>query len=254
MKKLAVLVLMLTAACTSTVDDGPEPVTAPQVVTDPALTQTVNALQTQLTELLERLDVMNSRLAQVESGVLAPPPNIVPTTAEAPRRAAPQPQAGSPQMSDARRPVVEQQPAPAAAAAPSNEPPQRAVIGAQLAESYRQSIMLFGRGKHAEARRGFQAVFDADSAGDLADNALFWIGETYFAAGDLNNAVRYYTRVVNEYADQNKAPDAMFKTALAQAKTGDLALARRTLQQVIERYPYSSTASSAKAELQRIKY
>jgi TolA-binding protein len=60
--------------------------------------------------------------------------------------------------------------------------------------------------------------------------------------------------VVNEFSEQNKAPDAMFKIALAQAKTGDLALARRTLQQVIERYPYSSTASSAKAELQRIKY
>jgi TolA-binding protein len=66
--------------------------------------------------------------------------------------------------------------------------------------------------------------------------------------------VRYYARVINEFSDQNKAPDAMFKTALAQAKTGDLALARRTLQQVIEKYPYSSTASSAKAELQRIKY
>ena len=82
----------------------------------------------------------------------------------------------------------------------------------------------------------FQAVFDSDPAGDLADNALFWIGETYFAAGDYTNAVRYYTRVVNEFSDQNKAPDAMFKIALAQARTGDLALARRTLQQVIERY------------------
>ncbi|HYK04619.1 MAG TPA: tol-pal system protein YbgF [Thermoanaerobaculia bacterium] len=245
MKNLAVLaVLMLSAACTSTMDDdGPEPVTAPQAVTDPALTQSVNAMQTQLTELLERMDVMNSRLAQVESGAVAAPAAVAAAPVTAPARARTQsvPQAATPQTPDTRN----QSPA---------EPPQRAVVGAALAESYRQAIMLFGRGRHSEARRGFEAVFEADSGGDLADNALFWIGETYFAAGDLNNAVRYYTRVVNEYADQNKAPDAMFKTALAQAKTGDLALARRTLQQVIERYPYSSTASSAKAELQRIKY
>jgi tol-pal system protein YbgF len=260
MKKLAVLaVLMLSAACTSTMDDdGPEPVSTPQVVTDPALTQSVNAMQTQLTELLERMDVMNSRLAQVESGAVVAQESaasgVRPQGGEA---AAPAsrtlsvPQAETSQMPEARRPVQQRtEPAPAA----SNDPPQRAVVGAALAESYRQAIMLFGRGRHSEARRGFEAVFEADSGGDLADNALFWIGETYFAAGDLNNAVRYYTRVVNEYADQNKAPDAMFKTALAQAKTGDLALARRTLQQVIERYPYSSTASSAKAELQRIKY
>ncbi|MEA2465624.1 MAG: hypothetical protein QOJ98_3371 [Acidobacteriota bacterium] len=243
MKKLAVLaVLMLSAACTSTMDDGgPEPVTTPQVVTDPALTQSVSAMQTQLTELLERMDVMNSRLSQVESGAVTVPAAVAAAAPEqAPARVVPQ--AATSQTPDTRH------------QAPANEPPQRAVVGAALAESYRQAIILFGRGKHSEARRGFEAVFESDSGGDLADNALFWIGETYFAAGDLNNAVRYYTRVVNEYADQNKAPDAMFKTALAQAKTGDLALARRTLQQVIERYPYSSTASSAKAELQRIKY
>ena len=131
---------------------------------------------------------------------------------------------------------------------------QRALVGAKLAEDYREAIMLVGRGKQAEARRAFQQVFDSDPAGDLADNALFWIGETYYAAGDYTNAVRHYSRVVNEFSDQNKAPDSLFKIALAQARTGDLALARRTLQQVIEKYPYSSTASSAKAELQRIRF
>ena len=59
---------------------------------------------------------------------------------------------------------------------------------------------------------------------------------------------------MNDYATENKAPDALFKIAMAQERTGDLALARRTLQQVIERFPYSSPASSAKAELERIKF
>ncbi|HEY0157451.1 MAG TPA: tol-pal system protein YbgF [Thermoanaerobaculia bacterium] len=237
MKKPAVLAVLLLAACASTDDGGPEPVIVTQPVADPALTQNVAALQTQLTELLERLDVLNSRLAKVESGEagFSPPAAAAPPT--------PAPEATASQRPEARRP------APATA-----QEPQRALVGAELAEDYREAIMLFGRGRHTDARRGFQAVFDSEPEGDLADNALFWIGETYFAAGDLNNAVRYYTRVVNEFSDQNKAPDALFKTALAQAKTGDLALARRTLQQVIERYPYSSTASSAKAELQRIKF
>jgi tol-pal system protein YbgF len=230
MKQLAVAVLLLlTFGCASMVDDAPEPVTAPPPAPDPR----VGELQTAMTELLERLDVMNSRLARLEEPV---------PTAE-PRQAA--------------EPVVREEPVVSQAAprqqAPA-QPQQRALIGAQLAEDYRQAIMLFGRGRHADARRAFQAVFDSEPTGDLADNALFWIGETYYAAGDYTNAVRQYNRVVNEFSDQNKAPDAMFKIALAQAKTGDLALARRTLQQVIERYPYSSTASSAKAELERIRF
>jgi tol-pal system protein YbgF len=227
MKKLAVVVLLLSFGCTST-GDAPEPVTVPQAAPDPR----IGELQTAMTELLERLDVMNSRLARLEeSGAAASMPagHAVVETPAATEMAAASPEAPA-------------------------QPVQRALVGAKLAEDYRQAIMLFGRGRHADARRAFQQVFDSEPTGDLADNALFWIGETYYAAGDYTNAVRHYARVVNEFSDQNKAPDALFKTALAQARTGDLALARRTLQQVIDKYPYSSTASSAKAELQRIRF
>src|SRR5688572_23431607 len=194
MKKLAVAaVVMLSISCAST-DDAPEPVTVPQAaVADPR----IGELQTAMTELLDRLDVMNSRLARLEEQ-----PAPVPARVAVPEPVAET--ATAPPTQPQQQP--QQQPA---------QPMQRALVGAQLAEDYRQAIMLFGRGRHADARRAFQAVFESDNAGDLADNALFWIGETYFAAGDYNSAVRHYTRVVNEFADQNKAPDAMFKIALA---------------------------------------
>ncbi len=231
MRKLSLAVLLFAAACAST---STEPASLLAPVT-PAPDPRVGELQTQLTELLERIDVLNHRIARMEesgaAGYSAPVSQAVAQPAPAP-------------TSETSGPPV---------AAPM-PPQQRAVIGADLAENYRQAIMLVGRNRHTDARRAFQGVYDADPNGDLADNALFWIGETYFAARDYTNAVRHYMRVVNDYSTQNKAPDALFKTAVAQERTGDLALARRTLQQVIERYPYSSSASSAKAELERIKY
>src|SRR5205085_2916827 len=105
-----------------------------------------------------------------------------------------------------------------------------------------------------DARRTFQKVFDDDPTGDLADNALFWIGETYFAAGNYAEATKYYKRVTVEFSEQNKAPDALFKIALAFEKTSDLGMAKKTLDEVIQRYPYSSAAASAKQELKRIRY
>jgi tol-pal system protein YbgF len=233
--------LMFSVACAAT-DGAPEPVTVPQAVPDPR----IGEMQTAMTELLERLDVMNSRLARLEENgtTIASPPAV-------PEVAGP----AQPVREATRQTTPEPEPATTPAApADSALPVQRALVGAKLAEDYRNAIILFGRGRHADARRAFQQVFDSDSGSDLADNALFWIGETYYATGDYTNAVRHYSRVVNEFSDQNKAPDAMFKIALAQERTGDLALARRTLQQVIEKYPYSSTASSAKAELQRIRF
>lgn len=235
MKNLAAatLLLFLSVACATSATD-PEPVITP-VPSSAAGEPRLGEVQTQLTELLERIDVLNDRIARLEETSVA--------AASAPAAA----------------------PAPSAAAAPApveatprrtqlSPAPQAALVGAKIAGDYRNAIVLYGQNRLADARRAFQEVYEADQQGDLADNALFWIGETYFAAKDYVNALRFYGRVVNDYADQNKAPDAMFKTALAQERTGDLALARRTLQQVIERYPYSSSASTAKQELQRIKY
>lgn len=245
MKKRCVAVLvLLAAACASSPVDEPEttPTTssypAPQTVAAPD--PRVGELQTQLTELLERIDVLNQRIASLEEARVEPASEPVRTT-----------QAVTPVQQE--HPAQQERPAQQPAAAAPQQT-QRALVGAEIAENYRQAIMLVGRNRHLEARRAFQGVYDADPSGDLADNALFWIGETYYNAKDYTNAVRFYQRVVNDYPTQNKAPDALFKIAMAQERTGDLALARRTLQQVIERFPYSSPASSAKAELERIRF
>src|SRR5207245_2867425 len=145
--------------------------------------------------------------------------------------------------------VITPNPVPAPRKALTPQPLQTA----QIADHYRQALMLFAQRRHADARTAFQQVFDADPSGQLADNALFWIGETYFAAGDYKNAMRYYMRVTNEYADQNKAPDAMFKTGMAFEKTGDLGMARRTFEECIRSYRSSTPLTRASTDLRRPK-
>ena len=199
-----------------------------------AIDARVSEMQKSMTELLERLDVMNSRLARLEAGGVV---------AEAPQQT--QPAAPSARIEQPH--VMPVNPAPAA-------PASSALVGAQLADHYRNALMLYGRGKFDDARRAFQQVFDQDPAGDLADNSLYWIGETYFAAGNYSEAMKYYKRVTVEFAEQNKAPDALFKIALSFEKTSDLGMAKQTLEEVIRRYPYSSAAASSKLELKRIKY
>ena len=221
MKRTGIVFALMLAACGSSPKAAPEPSTVPppQLVPLPSqsLEQRVDDLQTSMTELLDRLDVIDARLSRLESRVpvaAAPPP----------------PQAAAPEM------------------------PPNAAPTADVPEAYRQALILYGQGKQAEARAAFQKVLDADPGGQLANNALFWIGETWYAVGEYNTAIGFYQRVVREYPRQNKAPDALFKMAMAYVKTGDLGMARRTFQQCIAQYPYSPPASSSKRELQRIRY
>jgi tol-pal system protein YbgF len=239
------LLLVLTACATPRSDVNEAPSLVPPadtpVASNPATDARLAELQTSMTELLERMDVLNSRIARLESSAAAEP-HVVQT----PPRAIEPPPVQHGTESVAVAPI----PAPLYASAPVRGPLQAAAI----ADSYRGALILFGKGRLAEARAALQQIFDADPSGDLADNALYWIGETYYASGDYPKAMRSYARVTKEYPEQNKAPDAMFKIGLTFAKTGDLGMARKTFDEVIRRYPYSTAASSAKLELKRVKY
>ena len=236
MRRAAILPLVVVlAACASARKD--DDVALPPV--PPAQQQEIAELQSKLaetqksmTELLERIDVLNERIAGLEQAAVRP-------AASAP----------------ASRPAADAPPQPAAPTAARAMPPRpSSLASADIADAYREALTLFAKGQNEEARRAFQHVFDADRAGDLADNALYWIGETYFAAANYNEALKYYRRVSTEYAESNKAPDALFKTAVTYEKLGDLGVAKNTLDEVIRRYPYSAPAAAAKLELKRIKY
>ena len=241
---LSLIAAALVAACGSSRTDNELPATIPPAEVHPQSASAdprVADIQTALTELLDRLDVLNARIAKLEAaqsaGLQSPVPAglPVPVAQGQPRAAAVQPQ-------------VDGQPR-------ANAQPKAAVLqDAQLADEYRRGIILVGQAKYADARTVFQRVFDADPSGDLADNALFWVGETYFAAGNYHEAMRMYERVAKEYGDQNKAPDALYKLGIAYEKTGDLGMARRTFNDCITKYPYSSPAAAARMELKRIRY
>jgi tol-pal system protein YbgF len=237
------LLLLLIAGCASQPADAP---LTPAVVPDPRTAQ----MQVALTELLEQLDVLNARIAKLEAAASETPARVVEVAPPPTAIADPSPMVAATQS----RP----QPHPAPVTAPSSgsrmPSATSSIAAAELADAYRGAMMLYGRGRIAESRAAFQKVFDAEPTGELADNALFWIGETWFAAGNYTEATRYYRKVTTDFADQNKAPDALFKIAVAHEKSGDLALARQTLQELIRTYPYSSSADSAKRELERIKY
>ena len=175
-----------------------------------------------------------ARLAALESGAVPP--------------ATPQTAAASSRPAAARTAPATTRPAPARTSAPAR--PASIAIGDQ----YKEAITLFGKGRLDDSRAAFEKILASDPGGDLADNALFWIGETHFVQARFTEAIAAYQRIVTEYAQQNKAPDAMLKIGMSQARLGDLGMARSTYEALLERYPYSTAAATARHEIERIRY
>jgi tol-pal system protein YbgF len=89
-------------------------------------------------------------------------------------------------------------------------------------------------------------------SGDLADNAQYWLGETYYVTRDYDNAAVAFRAVGERWPNSRKAPDALLKLGFTQHELKKYAEARATLTQVTKRFPDSEAAKLAAERLKRL--
>lgn len=109
---------------------------------------------------------------------------------------------------------------------------------------YAGSYEAFKDGDYRKAREGFSKFLDLFPKNDLADNAHFWIGETYYREKDYENAILAYEKLMKDFPKSPKLPAAMLKQAKSFEGIGDNKTAQVIYQLLIEKYPDSSEAKS----------
>jgi len=82
-----------------------------------------------------------------------------------------------------------------------------------------------------------------------ADNAQFWIGETYYREKWYEKAILEYQKVIEKYPKGNKVPASLLKQGLAFYSIGDKANARLIMNELIAKYPHSREAKIARKKL-----
>lgn len=132
-------------------------------------------------------------------------------------------------------------------------PPQTQTPEERAAGLYRAAKAQLDAGQLRAARDEFTAFLRDHPDHPLADNALYWMGETWYAQSLWLRAARIFGQVVEKYPRGNKVPDAMLKTALCYLNLGERKLARDTLTQVLSMYPGTSAARVARVKLDRMR-
>ena len=119
--------------------------------------------------------------------------------------------------------------------------------------AYNGAFHLYEAGQYAEAARMFQAFITSFPDDPLADNAQYWLGESYFARKAYLQALEAFQQVEALYPKGNKVPDALLKIGMAYATLGEYDRAESQLEELIERFPSSPLVSRARTEIDRIK-
>jgi tol-pal system protein YbgF len=107
------------------------------------------------------------------------------------------------------------------------------------------------QGRYSLALPAFREYLTRAPSSDLADNAQYGIGECFFAQSMFDSAAVEYARVPERYPDGERVPAALYKLALSQDKLGRGADSRKTLEDLVKRFPLSGEAQLARERLGR---
>jgi tol-pal system protein YbgF len=143
-------------------------------------------------------------------------------------------------------------PAPAGGAPVAAAPaaPARPVGSDQ--QNYQAAFDLIQGRKYEEAGRAFGDFLSAFPTSPLADNAQYWLAETHYVRRQYREALPEFRKVVEQYPQSAKLPDALLKVGYCQIELGDRTAARASLQDVVKQFPDTTAARLASQRLERL--
>ncbi|MGD2126391.1 MAG: tol-pal system protein YbgF [Desulfobacteraceae bacterium] len=118
---------------------------------------------------------------------------------------------------------------------------------------YDESLALFKEGRFEDAMDGFKDFLKDYPNSDRADNAQFWIGESYMALKQYEKAILAYQEVIKNYPKGNKVPNALLRQAAAFLEINDETSTKLLLKKIIKKYPTTNEAGIARKRLATLK-
>lgn len=118
---------------------------------------------------------------------------------------------------------------------------------------YLKGLDSLKAGDIATAREQFTRFLDQNPKHELAANAHYWIGESYYSEKNYESAILSYQEVIKNFPGKDKVVAAMLKQAMAFNAINDPKSAKYVLKKLIEGFPKSEEAKKAKAMLKEFK-
>ena len=120
--------------------------------------------------------------------------------------------------------------------------------------SYQEGIDLYRQGNFSGARAKFEKFLATKPDDSYVDNALYWIGECFYGEGLYHEAAGYFHRIVQEYPNANKVPDALLKVSLTYQKLGKDDSAREMLRYLMDAFPGTEAARIGKEKYETMNH
>ena len=120
-------------------------------------------------------------------------------------------------------------------------------------KAYDAIFPLVRNKQYSEAVKAYGDFLSKYPDGRNAANARYWLGQVYYVQNSNEDAETQFKLVISLHGDSPKAPDAMLKLATIEERRGSPAAAKALYNQVMQKFPGSSSALAAQKRLQDLR-
>jgi len=107
--------------------------------------------------------------------------------------------------------------------------------------------------RYADAAEDFQSFLDQYPNSEYADNAQYWLGESYYVTRNYDIALQAFQTLLDQYPESPKGPDALLKVGYTHYELEQWDSARAALTQVQENFPDSTLSRLAENRLRSMR-
>ena len=120
-------------------------------------------------------------------------------------------------------------------------------------EQYDYAFNILRQADYARAEKALRLFLDANATDDLAGNAQYWLGETYYVRGDFEQAAVEFLSGYQTYPSSSKGPDNLLKLGLSMARLGQTDGACTALTRLATEYPSANDTIQRRAQTERAR-
>jgi tol-pal system protein YbgF len=131
-------------------------------------------------------------------------------------------------------------------------PGQLPVPGGSDRDNYQAAFELLKEQRYEPAALAFQQFLISYPDSQLADNAQYWLAESYYVTDQFENALKEFQVVINKHPRSRKVPDALLKIGYSNYELERYDAARTSLGMVQSEYPDTTAARLAEQRLKRM--
>lgn len=154
---------------------------------------------------------------------------------------------------DVRPPVIDQR---TVTSVPLPQATTGAVVQASPADekaAYDSAFSALKDLRYAESAQSFLDFIEQYPNSEYADNAQYWLGESFYAAGNYDLALNAFNDLLADYPNSSKTADALLKIGYSHYEKKEWPQARGALEQIKAQYPDTTLSRLAESRLRNMR-